>query len=175
MALISEEYRAINKRMHENENYGIMGVRLAASVLGMCKEVNSRDVLDYGCGKRLLEKELGFPIKNYDPAIAGLDAPPAPADIVVCGDVLEHIEPECLDDVLDDLKRVTKRIGLFVICTCPAQKFLPDGRNAHLIQQEWNWWSPRILARFDLLGMQILKNDIWAIVINPEVNYERNG
>jgi len=118
--------------------------------------LNTRDILDYGCGQRTLEQALGFPIRNYDPAIPGLDTPPEPADLVVCTDVLEHIEPECLDDVLDDLRRVTRKVGFFVIANRPAKKILPDGRNAHLIQEGIDWWRPRIAARFALhqIGVQ---------------------
>ena len=30
-------------------------------------------------------------------------------------------------------------------------KVLPDGRNAHLIQQPPRWWLPRIMDRFELV------------------------
>ena len=162
--LISEEYRALNKKLHAVGNYGVIGGRLAPLVMKLCGQVSSTDILDYGCGQRMLEKALGFEIVNYDPAIEGLDATPEPAQLVVCGDVLEHIEPEFLNDVLDDLKRVTQRMGLFVINTAPAAKTLADGRNAHLIQEGWDWWSPKILERFELLRMERKGNDIWLIV-----------
>lgn len=162
--LITDDYRALNKELHKTGDYGVLGGRLAPSVLGLCEQMGTRDILDYGCGQRLLEKALGFDIKNYDPAIEGLEAPPEPADLVVCGDVLEHIEPEMLDAVLDDLRRVTRRTGLFVINTGPAKKILADGRNAHLIQASWRWWSPKIVERFDLLKMEKMGHDIWLIV-----------
>lgn len=110
----------------------------------MCEAAQTRDVLDYGCGKRTLESALGFGINNYDPALEGLDASPAPADIVCCTDVLEHIEPDCLTAVLADLRRVTKRAIFLTIATRPAKKFLADGRNAHLIQKPARWWIERL-------------------------------
>jgi hypothetical protein len=70
--------------------------------------------------------------------------------MVCCIDVLEHIEPDLLDNVLDDLKRVTKRIGFFTVSTSPAEKTLPDGRNAHLIQAAPEWWLPKFMERFEL-------------------------
>lgn len=145
---ISDQYLEQNRKLHESGNYGISGGRWAHPVRQLCAQVGSQDVLDYGCGQRMLEKSLGFPIQNYDPCIPGLDAPPRPADIVVCADVLEHIEPDCLDDVLDDLQRVTRHAGFFLIATRPAEKMLPDGRNAHLIQQPSSWWLPRLERRF---------------------------
>jgi len=42
---------------------------------------------------------------------------PSPASFVACIDVLEHIEPELLDNVLDDLRRVTAQIGVFTVHT----------------------------------------------------------
>jgi hypothetical protein len=83
---------------------------------------------------------LDFPIWEYDPAIPEKAESPRPADLVVCTDVLEHIEPDHLKAVLKDLKRCVKRMGYFVINTGPARKTLPDGRNTHLIQQDREWW-----------------------------------
>jgi hypothetical protein len=53
--------------------------------------------------------------------------------MVACIDVLEHIEPKLLENVLDDLQRVTREIGFFTVSTVLAEKTLADGRNAHLI------------------------------------------
>ena len=146
--LISESYREQNKQLHKVGDFGNSGRKMAQCVYGMSVAHQTKNILDYGCGQRLLEKALGFPIKNYDPCIEGLDSPPEPANIVVCGDVLEHIEPEYLDAVLDDLKRVTHIVGMFHIDTRPALKTLPDGRNAHLIQQPAEWWFPKLYARW---------------------------
>ena len=148
---ITPGYLEQNRALHAVGNYGLSGQRWAPQVLSMCNFAKSRDLLDYGCGQRTLEKALGFPIRNYDPCIPGLDATPEPADLVVCTDVLEHIEPDCLDEVLDDLQRVTKRLGFFVIANRPAQKILPDGRNAHLIQQPSSWWLPQLARRFRVI------------------------
>jgi hypothetical protein len=146
--LISEAYREQNKQLHKGGIFGTSGHKMAPLVGGMAIVHKTRNILDYGCGQRLLENALGFPIKNYDPCIEGLDAPPEPANIVVCGDVLEHIEPECLDAVLDDLHRVTHVVGMFHVDTRPAMKTLPDGRNAHLIQQPAEWWFPKFFKRW---------------------------
>ena len=148
--LITEEYRAQNAKMHEDEHYGVSAKLWAGRVKNLCEAFQTHDVLDYGCGKRRLQEKLGWDIANYDPAIPGLDASPEPHDIVACIDVLEHIEPECLDDVLDDLQRVTKRAGFFLIANRPALKTLPDGRNAHLIQEDLRFWLPKILSRWEL-------------------------
>jgi len=145
--LISDKYRELNARMHrENPVYGVSGQKYAPLVRELMKGFGTSDILDYGAGKRTLEQALGFPIHNYDPCIPGLDARPEPHDIVACTDVLEHIEPDCLDDVLKDIRRCTRKVAFFLIATRPANKSLPDGRNAHLIQQPYEWWQERLEA-----------------------------
>ena len=163
---ITPEYLEQNRRLHEKGYYGLRGERWAPTILNVCNTAGSRDVLDYGCGQRTLERALGFPIRNYDPAIPGLDAPPEPAQIVACTDVLEHIEPECLDDVLDDLRRVTRGIGFYVIATGPANKTLPDGRNAHLIQEPLGWWLPKLEQRFRVSQVKEMSAE-FAVVVRP--------
>jgi SAM-dependent methyltransferase len=148
---ISDAYQQQNRQMHEErEGYGVMA-QAHLRELQILTRVISRDVLDYGCGKRLLEKGLGFPISNYDPGIPGLDSPPEPADVVACIDVLEHIEPDLIGNVIDDLARVTRRVGYFEISTVPATKNLPDGRNAHLIVESPDWWAEQMGRRFEVL------------------------
>lgn len=149
--------------MHETPEYGTNGHRFVRHVVEIAKILNTRDILDYGCGKRTLEEALGYPIKNYDPCIAGLDTEPEPADLVVCSDVLEHIEPDFLDAVLDDLARVTKQTIYMVIDTGEARKTLPDGRNAHLIQEGAAWWIPKIIARFELYSFNRNKRKLFFI------------
>ncbi len=162
--IITSGYRELNRTLHASEFYGISGKRWGQAVRSICDTLNSRDVLDYGCGKRTLEQSLGFAIRNYDPCIAGLDAPPSPADIVACTDVLEHIEPDCLDAVLDDLKRVTRKVAFLVIASRPALKNLPDGRNAHLIQEGEAWWMPKLKSRFAILKFDRIEGEFLVLV-----------
>ena len=65
---------------------------------------------------------FAFDMRYYDPAIPIWTDRPEPAEMVVCIDVLEHIEPDFLESVLDDLARVTAKIGVFTVATGPAQK-----------------------------------------------------
>jgi hypothetical protein len=163
---ISPEYLEQNRQLHEAGTYGISGGRWAEPVRQLCEQLGTRDILDYGCGQRMLEKSLGFAIRNYDPCIPGLDSPPQPADIVVCADVLEHIEPECLDAVLDDLQRLTRHAGFLLIATRPAAKSLPDGRNAHLIQQPPEWWLPKLEQRFRIGQVNAFRGE-FALIVRP--------
>lgn len=148
--LISEEYAAQNKALHEsNASYGTGGRRYAEFIASLMDSLKSSDVLDYGCGKGTLRSALNYPIKEYDPAVPGKDAKPSPAEIVVCTDVLEHIEPDLIDNVLDDLVRVTKSVLFVTVCVVPAKKTLADGRNAHLLLKPFDWWTGKLTERFD--------------------------
>jgi len=163
--MISEAYLEQQKKLHATGNYGVSGNKYAAIVADIANQLQTTDVLDYGCGQRRLESALGWLIRNYDPAIPEFsDKPQYGADVVACTDVLEHIEPDQLDAVLDDLKRLTKQAGIFVIATGPAKKFLDDGRNAHLIQEGAKWWLPKIMERFDLVKFTRLPHELLIIV-----------
>ncbi len=163
--LISSDYRALNQRLHsERPDYGTSGQRWAQIVSTLMQEHDCVSVLDYGCGKQTLQKALGFPIRQYDPCIEEFSATPEPADLVACTDVLEHIEADCIDSVLDDLKRVTGKVGFFTIATGPAKKTLPDGRNAHVLQRPVTWWLPQIWERWHLLAYRDLGPEFLVIV-----------
>ena len=140
-SLISEDYRKLQQQLHQNPDYGVASVHYAPLVAEVLDAVGANELLDYGAGKgRLgmtLKQHIQRPltIHHYDPAIPEWSSPAKPCGFVACIDVLEHIEPDLLDNVLDDLARVTAGVGVFTVHTGPAVKLLPDGRNAHLIQK----------------------------------------
>lgn len=165
--LISSEYRALNEQLHaENLAYGVGGGRHAPVILKLADSLKTRSILDYGCGKGYLAKAIPFPIWEYDPAVPGKTETPRAADLVVCTDVLEHIEPDKVRAVLMDLQRCVKQIGYFVIYMAPAQKVLADGRNAHLLQKDKNWWRKKLQAYFKI-GQIIDKNPELHVVVGP--------
>jgi len=145
--LITRAYLEVQREAHKNDDYGISGHKWAEYI----KRFGIDDILDYGCGKRTLEKALGFPIHNYDPAIEAFSAMPEPAQMVVCGDVLEHVEPECLDSVLAHLVELTIEYGFFVIGTHKAKRILSDGRNAHILLRSPEWWRNELSQYFDII------------------------
>lgn len=155
--LITESYRDQQKALHRNANYGVASLTYAPIVLAAIEKHGIRDVLDYGAGKGRLGEALfrqGYTgnYHPYDPAIDYWADEPVPCDMVACIDVLEHIEPECLDSVLDDLARCTLRVGVFTVHTGPAKKILEDGRNAHLTQQPMEWWHAKLVERFAVVS-----------------------
>jgi len=167
---ISDDYRRMQEQMHENPNYGVASVQYAPVVAKILQQSGATELLDYGAGKGRLGQTLRqiiatpLTIHHYDPARPEWAADPAPCDFVCCIDVLEHIEPDYLDNVLDHLQRLVMKRGFFTVHTGAAIKVLPDGRNAHLIQEPAAWWLPRIMQRFDLAIFQKMPQGFWVLV-----------
>ena len=62
-------------------------------------------------------------IEGYDPSVDEWSRiPNSPYDIVTCLDVLEHIELESINDVIDDIKRLTINFCYVVVDLQPAVK-----------------------------------------------------
>jgi hypothetical protein len=162
--LISPSYRALNSALHEGGKYGRHGDRWADQVRGLIDRYQASSVLDYGCGQGSLGRALGPVVREYDPAIAGKDSAPIPADLVICTDVLEHIEPDCLPDVLTHIYALSRTACFVVISTRPAQKFLADGRNAHLIVEGDDFWRERLLDHFTVRDWTSLDQEIAAVL-----------
>lgn len=168
--LISGQYRRLQEELHLDPSYGMASLEYAPLVADFIRRHGIRELLDYGAGKGRLGAELEWlvpwrlKVHCYDPAIPLWSARPQPCSFVACLDVLEHIEPELLGHVLDDLQRVTADQGLFTVHTGPASKVLADGRNAHLIQQPPQWWLPRIMERFELVQFSSMPHGFWVVV-----------
>jgi ubiquinone/menaquinone biosynthesis C-methylase UbiE/uncharacterized Rossmann fold enzyme len=171
---ISDEYRDLNRQLHEtNLAYGVGGAKHANTVKKLVDKCKCASVLDYGCGKGHLAKELPFPIWEYDPAIPLKSASPRPADLVVCTDVLEHVEPDHIAFVLDDLRRCVKKIGFFTIHTGPARKTLPDGRNTHILQRDEKWWRQKLKKYFTVGSIQAAGPELY-VVVSPKKKEMQN-
>jgi hypothetical protein len=166
MSLITEDYRKMQSDLHLNPEYGISSTFFAPIVDMVIAEYQIEELLDYGAGKCRLRDSLTQDVKYipYEPSNPLWDATPSPAELVACIDVLEHIEPECLDDVLDDLQRCVLSYGIFTIHTGAAVKVLPDGRNAHLIQEPWEWWQGKLSNRFGIIRHIAIDNGIVVLV-----------
>ena len=173
--LISVDYLEQQKTLHQNPNYGVASLSFAPIVADLIRQIDAKSISDYGAGKKNLLVGLnkngisGIDYYPYDPVFPEY-GPPKTADLVCCIDVLEHIEPNLIDNVISDLAKITVNIGFFSIHMGPAGKFLTDGRNAHLIQKPTSWWLPKISKHFDVLHLQshqMMGNGIW-LVVNPK-------
>lgn len=147
---ISPDYLSLNRAMHEQQSgFGAGGWKWVGPALSYARALKCRSILDYGSGKGTFQK--WFPIDmidvcSFDPATAPTD--PKPRDFVICIDVLEHIEPDLLDNVISHLASKTLVAGLLLISTRAATKNLADGRNAHLIIEDRTWWEKKLGGTF---------------------------
>jgi hypothetical protein len=149
---ITPEYLISQKLLHAApKGYGGRGDKWASAVLSLVKDHDCKTILDYGCGQGTLKVAIQShlpkdAVTEYDPAIQGKDEIEKykTFDLVVCTDVLEHIEPDRLAVVIDHLFRLTNKVLFLVIATRPSNKFFPDGRNVHLTIEPAGWWRDRI-------------------------------
>lgn len=168
-ALISPAYRQEQIILHQRPNgYGGKGKKWSTAVKALAWSHDCESVLDYGCGEGSLAVHLMLSgrltdIREYDPAMPGYDDLPEPADLVVCTDVLEHIEPDRLAAVLAHLRSLTKKLLFVVIATRPSGKTLTDGRNAHLILESAEWWQ----ARIEAAGFTVQDNPPQSPLLKP--------
>lgn len=154
--MLTDTYRKQLEELHKDPDarWGNDGKFHAQRVLRLCNEVHAASLLDFGCGRSSLTKTLkaaGTKMKLYDydpgkPKKAVL--PRGPFDVVVCTDVMEHVEPQFVDEVLQAIAARTLKRAFFVIDCIPAQKLLPDGRNAHLTVHAPIWWVSAVVHAF---------------------------
>lgn len=175
--LISEKYCDLQRELHVRPNgYGGKGHKWAPAVRDLVAEYDARSVLDYGCGQGALKLALSdltgvARVDEWDPAVAGKEMWPGFTDLIVCTDVLEHIEPDKLSTVLAHIKVLARKAVFVVIATRPSNKIMADGRNAHLILEDDAWWAARMLeAGFTILSAptpMVKRSREWIAVLLP--------
>ena len=151
MKLISETYRALNRELHESDMvFGDAGHRWKDKAEQLIEGANAQSILDYGCGKSTLIGLLdsNVLIQEYDPCIPEKEISPAPTEVVLCTDVLEHVEEKCIKNVLDHLQMLSRKAIFIVIALRESNKVLPDGRNAHILIKPRIWWLGQLKSRF---------------------------
>lgn len=172
--LISPAYREEQRRLHaEPRGYGGRGRKWAPTVLELVAQCDGASVLDYGCGQGSLAEAIAghpgvFRIAEYDPAITGKDGRPAFADIVVCTDVMEHVEPRYIVTVIDHLATLTRKFLLLVVSLVPTAKTLSDGRQAHISLYDVAFWHEAFGRRFEIVReLDIKREKQWAVILTP--------
>jgi 2-polyprenyl-3-methyl-5-hydroxy-6-metoxy-1,4-benzoquinol methylase len=154
----SNEYLEQLRLVHSKIKWGGAVAGKIEEIVFMLKLSKESKILDYGSGFGCLKEELfkrhsylDVEIIEYDPGIENKNITPSPCGFVVCIDVLEHIEPEYVDNVLDDLQRVILNIGYIAISLAPSDNNLPNGKNAHPSVHLVNWWSLKLKERFEII------------------------
>jgi hypothetical protein len=182
--LISDSYRKLNTDLHTNRAvYGSHGSKHFKKVFGLAKEYEASTILDYGCGKGYLKLSFYvardilddmplYDVREYDPAIKKKSRLPEPAEILVCTDVLEHVEPHLIENVLKHHRELTQKVAYLLIATRPSKKILGDGRNAHVFVKPEEWWRKKLSEHWNIEEWVVNgKNEI-ACVLTPKISGE---
>jgi len=165
-SLINEYKNAHKKGIQKNDyflsnNITFDGKSLEPWIQNIKKIIintNSKNILDYGCGKAKFYKNQiqidkrkynGLAdywdveeIKLFDPGVEEYEGyPDKKYDGVICTDVLEHISTTDLENVVKDIFNFSNKFVFFVISTILDQKILSDGRNVHQTVQNEEWWK----------------------------------
>lgn len=153
--MISEYYRRQNRLLHEQKpGYGKGGARWISEIVKGIKNHSAQSVLDYGCGKNTLYttmhkyyhpllKKIDF--TSYDPCIPQYShLPDKKFDIVVCTDVLEHVEPEYLNETISHVLTLAKKAVFINVPARAGIRRLPDGSLCHKTVMPARWWIEKI-------------------------------
>jgi hypothetical protein len=151
--LISEDRLSEEVRKHITDpEYGGESVQWAAQISQAINALQAEDVLDYGAGKGELHRHLVLDhrvaLHLYDPAIKQISEPPEPHEMTLCINVLDCVESDCLYEVLDDLKRCTKKATFIVI---------------REDERDMEWWLGKITARFRIESLVRSDMDFFII------------
>lgn len=169
MKTISPEYAELNRQLHDTcAFYGCNSHRHLKPVCDLMVKHYCNTVLDYGCGKgafvrSMEERHPDTPCQGYDPGHPDYPGPPKPADMVVCTDVLEHIEPDCIESVLKEIRALSRKAVFLVIALrFDSSKLLPDGTNPHKIVQGLDDWMADLQSVWGRHGFETVIHDFVA-------------
>lgn len=168
MKLISNKYRKLLQRQHAQTIWGVSGQKYAGIVSAFKDELGAATILDYGSGRETLRSALevkGISVTCYDPGIPVRSQLPIPHDLVVCTDVMEHIETNCVDAVLSHIAKLATKGVFFSIVFTACKTNLLDGRNAHVTVMPREWWEKRLKTHWRLLRIddQVKHARFWMV------------
>lgn len=163
MAVHSDDYQQQLKQVHASNPerpWGTTGARNFGDYVVKFLEERANQittVLDFGAGRGSLgayvTDRVSVEWTNYDPGIPEYDSvPTGQFDLVVSSDVLEHIEPEHIDETLHQIAKWAKKAQFHHIACDASDGRLPDGRDMHLITEKLDWWLPK----FDVDGWSVM-------------------
>lgn len=164
--LVSATYKEQLETLHQEDSKWGSGPRLHVDRIGkfLC-ENKVKSFVDYGCGKgRNVRFFFSQKVYSYDPGVSEWSAEPPQDSYLICMDVLEHIEPDLLDNVLEHMVSKFTKKALCSLSTVASRDILPDGRNAHLIQESISWWIPRIEKHCTIESIEFRKSGASYII-----------
>jgi len=168
----SKTYEKMQMEMHEfYDKYGSDMVPkykwLTLDIIGKAiltlhtKLRRNLTILDYGCGQGNMSETMSgifkvIDVTSYDPFVERFSKEPEEVfDVVVCVDVMEHVEEQCVDNTIEFISKHCKNMAVFVIALHDAKKDLVDGRNAHITQKNPMWWVQKLQQHNFIVGEAI--------------------
>lgn len=140
--IVSPEHAERQRLAHEQlPNYGRFGYRWVADALRLSEPGDT--ILDFGCGKSTFAKAMagtGRTVREYDPGIPGKDAPPEPADLVVCTDVLPFVESDRLEATAAHIESLARKALFVAVPFHPAEKLARYPDVVRTIEPP-EWWA----------------------------------
>lgn len=166
--MISDKHIKIYQDIHRSTPFG-KRAKIPKHLDWFISKIKPKSICDFGCGKgnllETLKTTYGMDVQGYDPAnpkySKAIDD--LQVDLLISCDVLEHVEPEYIDDTLKFLSTKSRYI-YHLIALSPAKLVLPDGRNAHLIQESAEWWRDKFLN----LSYTVIKEDYIEMIKTPK-------
>jgi 2-polyprenyl-3-methyl-5-hydroxy-6-metoxy-1,4-benzoquinol methylase len=162
--IYENSFNDTNYNKHEDEEYRFQTVK------NFVIENNITSVLDVGSGRGNVIKilnEVDSNIKitscdlkkfhNYNCEFLELDLCDKNSlsnlenknyDLIVCLDVLEHVQKECVEDIFKTLSKISN----FTILTIANHSDIHNGVELHLIRENMSYWEPIIQKYFDILN-----------------------
>lgn len=166
MDQLAEQEREKYQLMWSRDEYRISspGERMVDYMLEILPVMPNDSIIDYGCGTgRAVYRFMsyGYPTVGVDIAKNAIDLT---SDYTIdfvnanlwqlpvyltsnwcyCTDVLEHIPPEKIDDVLKGIFKRTRKGGFFTISHQPDKMGELIGETLHLTVKPWRWWMDKI-------------------------------
>ena len=80
-------------------------------------------------------------------------------DVGICADVIEHIPPDFLNDVLYSISQLNCNTFVFSVSTRASKLLAKDGSNLHLTVMTYEEWIPLFEKYFDINFDKIWKGD----------------
>tara|TARA_Y100000816_G_C25937739_1_gene489056 strand:+ start:115 stop:675 length:561 start_codon:yes stop_codon:yes gene_type:complete len=161
------------KELHNsNKNYGngSMYSKQHVTLTDIVHKTNSKNLLDYGCGKaqfytEKIYNDLGCVPSLYDPAIEEYNTlPNTMFDGIFSIDVMEHIPEEGIPNVFNYMQSHATKFIYLAICQRLARAILPNGENAHCTIKPRQWW-------IEMLNMCPSTKKVYTII--NFMDYER--
>ena len=155
MTLINDDYKRQLQEMHAtNKKFTRSGEKKLRMIKSFVETYQPKSLIDFGCsdGEMLpiLSERYNINAIGYDPGVSEFENIPTTAvDCLTSTDVLEHVEPEMIDDTLKIINTLFTKSAFLLIASYPAKKSLPDGRNAHLIIESFDWWRTKLETFID--------------------------